>query len=257
MNKMSYVAPAEGGPCSLYCAACNCWVPNRSSAEMVKEGFYAYSHFCIDGICDMQNGEIRTSNSLLPAPVGKPDFEENEYEQALFILYNGILAAKMAYGTGKILWVNEDAFEPKALHRALNAIIMDEAAAICKRYPAVVPASLNQKLRRIVQLNAEVKQLANEVAGELQARFDINVEEFDDSDVLENLTADNFVKGEVHEAEPGYKAYLKPVNHQVATENGTPGLYCRQTAGYCEDDYSGDLYVAMGDGTFLQIPYSM
>lgn len=256
MNKMPNVHPKEGGPCSLYCETCNCWVPNTANSEMRKEGAYAHSHFCIDGVCDMQNGEIHDSNCSLPAPMGAPNFMEDDYEQVLFIRYNGILAAKMAYGTARFLWTNEAAFDANALDEALSSIL-DEATAICKRYPAVIPVKLNWKLHHIAQLNAEIKQLANEAANELQARFGIDVDEFEDSDVLEYLTTDNFVRGVVHEAEPGHKAYLSPVGHQRAKENGVPGLYCRQTAGYCEDDFSGDLYIATVDGAFLQIPYSM
>ena len=57
--KMSNVAPKKGGPYSLYCSACGCWVPNTANHEMKKEGFYAYSHYCENGVCDMQNGEIK------------------------------------------------------------------------------------------------------------------------------------------------------------------------------------------------------
>lgn len=56
---MSNVHPRTGGPYSLFCDACGCWVPNTANHEMKKEGFYAYSHNCQNGICDMQNGEKR------------------------------------------------------------------------------------------------------------------------------------------------------------------------------------------------------
>ena len=52
------VQPKKGGPYSLFCTACNCWVPNTANHEMKKEGFFAHSHCCSNGICDMQNGEI-------------------------------------------------------------------------------------------------------------------------------------------------------------------------------------------------------
>lgn len=56
---MSNVVPKKGGPYSLYCSECGCWVPNTANFEMKKEGYYAYSHYCINGICDMKNGEIK------------------------------------------------------------------------------------------------------------------------------------------------------------------------------------------------------
>lgn len=55
----SNVAPKPGGPFSLYCESCKCWVPNTANAEMRKEGLYAHSHWCKDGLCDMRNGEIK------------------------------------------------------------------------------------------------------------------------------------------------------------------------------------------------------
>lgn len=44
----------EGGPFSLYCDICHCWVPNTANTEMKKEGVIAYSHCCGNLI----NGEI-------------------------------------------------------------------------------------------------------------------------------------------------------------------------------------------------------
>ena len=35
-----------GGPYSLYCRKCRCWVPNTANAEMIKEGVYSHSHIC-------------------------------------------------------------------------------------------------------------------------------------------------------------------------------------------------------------------
>lgn len=49
----------KGGPYSLYCTDCGCWVPNTANHEMKKEGVYAYSHYCENGICDMRNWEIK------------------------------------------------------------------------------------------------------------------------------------------------------------------------------------------------------
>ena len=48
------VRPREGGPLSLYCLRCRCWVPDTASAEMKKEGYYSHSHVC----GDMTHGEI-------------------------------------------------------------------------------------------------------------------------------------------------------------------------------------------------------
>lgn len=56
------VQPKTGGPYSLFCNLCNCWVPNTANHEMRKEGFYAHSHSCSNGVCDMRNGEISDSD---------------------------------------------------------------------------------------------------------------------------------------------------------------------------------------------------
>ena len=53
------VQPKSGGPYSLFCDKCGCWVPNTANHEMRKEGFYAHSHSCVNGVCDMSQGEIK------------------------------------------------------------------------------------------------------------------------------------------------------------------------------------------------------
>lgn len=40
------VSPKDGGPYSLYCAQCHCWVPNTANSEMRKEGMYSHHHVC-------------------------------------------------------------------------------------------------------------------------------------------------------------------------------------------------------------------
>ena len=40
------VHPKSGGPYSLYCERCHCWVPNTANYEMRREGYYSHSHIC-------------------------------------------------------------------------------------------------------------------------------------------------------------------------------------------------------------------
>ena len=54
---MANVKPKAGGPYSLFCSDCGCWVPNTANHEMKKEGAYAHNHTCHNGVCDMKNGE--------------------------------------------------------------------------------------------------------------------------------------------------------------------------------------------------------
>ena len=49
LKKYSNVIPKDGGPFSLYCTSCHRWIPNTANAEMIKEGCYSYSHFCVNG----------------------------------------------------------------------------------------------------------------------------------------------------------------------------------------------------------------
>ena len=65
-DKMSNVIPKSGGPYSLFCTECGCWVPNTANHEMKKEGIYAYSHYCENGVCDMRNGEIKEKENETP-----------------------------------------------------------------------------------------------------------------------------------------------------------------------------------------------
>ena len=50
-NKIySNVIIKEGGPYSLYCTSCHRWIPNTANYEMLKEGCFAHSHFCVNGV---------------------------------------------------------------------------------------------------------------------------------------------------------------------------------------------------------------
>lgn len=76
---MPNVHPKSGGPYTLYCDECGCWIPNTANTEMRKEGAIAYSHFCDNGVCDMRNGEILDSSrkkaqedSAVRKHIGKP-----------------------------------------------------------------------------------------------------------------------------------------------------------------------------------------
>ena len=40
------VIQRDGGPYSLYCAKCRCWIPSTANNEMRKEGVYSHSHIC-------------------------------------------------------------------------------------------------------------------------------------------------------------------------------------------------------------------
>ena len=52
MNKeYAHVIQKSGGPFSLFCLSCKRWIPNTANAEMRKEGYFAHSHFCINGKC--------------------------------------------------------------------------------------------------------------------------------------------------------------------------------------------------------------
>lgn len=57
---MPNVHPKSGGPYTLYCDECGCWIPNTANTEMRKEGAIAYSHFCDNGVCDMRTARFWT-----------------------------------------------------------------------------------------------------------------------------------------------------------------------------------------------------
>ena len=61
---MSNVKPRSGGPYSLFCTDCGCWVPNTANYEMRKEGVYSYSHTCRNGVCNMRNGEKKEMSKV-------------------------------------------------------------------------------------------------------------------------------------------------------------------------------------------------
>lgn len=60
-KKYADVIQKSGGPYSLYCRSCKRWVPNTANAEMKKEGVFAHSHFCVNGVPLDNDGSIADS----------------------------------------------------------------------------------------------------------------------------------------------------------------------------------------------------
>ena len=57
-KKYADVIQKSGGPYSLYCRSCKRWVPNTANEEMKKEGVFAHSHFCVNGVPLDNDGSI-------------------------------------------------------------------------------------------------------------------------------------------------------------------------------------------------------
>lgn len=77
----SSVYPKSGGPYSLYCEQCHCWVPNTANNEMRKEGYFSHSHVCGDlsnrEIVDNENvtNPYDNNNMEISISIGKTDYE--------------------------------------------------------------------------------------------------------------------------------------------------------------------------------------
>lgn len=126
-----------------------------------------------------------------------------------------------------------------------------------KKYPAKVNAALQEKIYRLIALNAKRDKLAKELTNSLNAMYDTGIEEnaYGYSPLAE-LSTNNIVSGEVKVNSRG-KKYLKTEDAPAAEENGFEGYYVHQVQGYCEDDYSGEQYLNLGDGKYLKIYFDM
>lgn len=156
--------------------------------------------------------------------------------------------ARLALGSGRAVWVDPAYEQDEVLCNA-----WDELDDICDEHPICMGASITSMLKEIVALNEKRAELASKVAELLDDRYELGLED-NMLDPLQTLTSSAFVTGTVKKQKDGTK-FLDVQGHRRARENGSDGLFCWQTVGYCEDDYSGEQFIHMDDDTYLCIPF--
>lgn len=156
--------------------------------------------------------------------------------------------ASLALGTGYVVWCDQAYTRDELLCNEL-----DNLDDICRKYPVRVGSKITSMLKELVALNEKRAKLASEIARLLDDRYELGLQD-NMLDPLQTLTSSNFVSGTVQKHKDGTKA-LSVEGHRRAGANGPDGLFCWQTIGYCEDDFSGEQFVRMDDGTYLCIPF--
>lgn len=156
--------------------------------------------------------------------------------------------ASLALGTGYVVWCDQAYARDELLCNE-----WDTLNSVCWKYPIHVGGKIDSMLKELVALNEKRAKLASEVAKLLDDRYELGLQD-NMLDPLQTLTSSAFVSGIVQEQKDGERA-LVVEGHRPAKENGPDGLFCWQTVGYCGDDFSGEQFVRMDDGTYLCIPF--
>lgn len=156
--------------------------------------------------------------------------------------------ASLALGTGYVVWGDQAYARDELLCNE-----WDNLDDICRKYPIRVGGKITSMLKELVALNEKRAKLASEVAKLLDDRYELGLQD-NMLDPLQTLTSSAFVSGAVQKHKDGTKA-LSVEGHRRAGANGPDGLFCWQTVGYCGDDYSGEQFIRMDDGTYLCIPF--
>ena len=156
--------------------------------------------------------------------------------------------ASLALGTGYVVWGDQAYARDELLCNE-----WDNLNDICRKYPIRMGSKITSMLKELVALNEKRAKLASEVAKLLDDRYELGLQD-NMLDPLQTLTSSAFVSGTVQK----HKDWTKVLSvewHRRAGANGPDGLFCWQTVGYCGDDYSGEQFISMDDGTYLCIPF--
>ena len=156
--------------------------------------------------------------------------------------------ASLALGTGYVVWTDQAYVRDELLCNELDTHIR-----ICRKCPIRVGGKITSMLKELAALNEKRDKLASEVAKLLDDRYELGLQD-NMLDPLQTLTSSAFVSGTVQKQEDDTKV-LSVKGHRYARENGPDGLFCWQTVGYCGDDFSGEQFIRMDDGTYLCIPF--
>lgn len=201
--------------------------------------------------------KIRMEQTNNTHPLTRITWKLNE-EEGLLDVYGHFLSdegkvqtckvASLALGTGYVVWCDQAYTRDELLCNEL-----DNLDDICRKYPVRVGSKITSMLKELVALNEKRAKLASEIARLLDDHYELGLQD-NMLDPLQTLTSSNFVSGTVQKHKDGTKA-LSVEGHRRAGANGPDGLFCWQTIGYCEDDFSGEQFVRMDDGIYLCIPF--
>lgn len=183
---------------------------------------------------------------------GEPDEKNGEFN--IFAVPNGsnepLVVAQLALGTGHFIWASKALYEFYGTDEGEKMI--EEMVSSCETYPIKLSAHIVGQLRRLSELNFLRGRLIKELTEELDARYDLDMD-VNALSPLENFSMDRLLSGEVKNGPHG--RFLHCDGHRAARQGRADGLYCWQTVGYCEDDYSGEQFVRVEGNSYLCLPF--
>lgn len=119
----------------------------------------------------------------------------------------------------------------------------------------VLTKATSDKIRKIIELNEELCRLAKDVDAELsKIGYESEYSYAGDFSPVQNLQKCDVIEPIFDEDIHTKKTVLK--DGTVTAQENHDGVFVKQTAGYCEDDFSGTFYVKMDDGKYIRIPFS-
>ena len=161
-----------------------------------------------------------------------------------------LVVAQMALGTGNFIWASRAFYEFYGTDEGETAV--EKMIQACQSHPAKLSTQMIEMLHRLSELNFLRRKLIKQFTEELDARYDLGMD-VNGLDPLDNFSLDKLVHGEREQGESGQVLCCE--GHRPARSNGADGVYCWQTVGYCEDDYSGELFIRVEGDTYLCLPF--
>ncbi len=183
---------------------------------------------------------------------GELDAENGEFN--VIAIPNGsdepLVVAQLALGTGYFIWASKAFYEFYGTDEGEK--VVESMVKSCESHPIKLSSNVIAQLQRLSELNFLRRQLIKELTDELDARYDLSLD-VNGLSPLENFSMDHLVQGEAKGDE--HSRMLHCNGHRPARQNGADGIYCWQTVGYCEDDYSGEQFIHVGGNAYLCLPF--
>lgn len=157
----------------------------------------------------------------------------------------GEVIARIYPATGYVEYVDEraenDPYVKEVIREAFD-MIHDTKIQLTKTY--------SDKIRKIAELNAEIKKLSGEVNDMLdKVGYGSTYAYAGDVSPIQAITKEDIVT-------PVFEDNNKIlVDGSTKAKANNDGVYVDQFHSYCEDDYFGNFYVKLDDGTYARIHF--
>lgn len=147
--------------------------------------------------------------------------------------------------TGYVEYIDERAKDDPYVQEAIR-----EAYDMIHNTKIQLTKTYSDKIRKIAELNAEIKRISAEVNDMLdKVGYGSTYAYAGDVSPIQAITLDDIVT-------PTFEEENKVlVNGSAKAKANDDGVYVEQYHSYCEDDFFGDFYVKMDDGKYVKIHF--